>query len=110
VLEELAKHTDLKKGTGKKILEMKPAIDWHKGKATMWLFEALNLNREGAIPIFVGDDITDEDAFVSIHDEGVGILVGSHGEQTAATFSLKDTDKVQQFLERLYDLLQRSPS
>lgn len=109
VLAELAKHPDLKKGTGKKILELKPAIDWHKGKATMWLFEALNLSTEGAIPIFVGDDITDEDAFVSIHDEGVGILVGSHGEQTAATFSLKDTDEVQQFLERLYHLL-RSPS
>lgn len=110
VLEELAKHADLKKGTGKKILELKPAIDWHKGKATLWLFEALKLNREGAIPIFVGDDITDEDAFVSIHNEGIGILVGSHGEQTAATYSLQDTDEVQLFLERLYDVLQRLPS
>jgi trehalose 6-phosphate phosphatase len=106
VLEELAKHSDLKKGTGKKILELKPAIDWHKGRATMWLFEALNLSREEAIPIFVGDDITDEDAFLSIHGEGIGILVGSHGEQTAATFSLKDTDEVQLFLGRLYEMLQ----
>lgn len=108
VLEELAKYKDLKKGTGKKILELKPDIDWHKGRATMWLFEALDLTLEGAIPVFVGDDITDEDAFASIHEDGLGILVGSHGEQTAATFSLKDTDEVQQFLERLFAMLQHS--
>lgn len=106
VLEELARHQSLKKGTGKKILELKPAIDWHKGRASLWLFEALGLTEEGAIPIFVGDDITDEDAFLSLHGRGLGILVGSHGEKTAATYALNDTEEVQQFLERLYDLLQ----
>lgn len=102
VLEELGKHENLKKGTGKKILELKPAIDWHKGRAVNWLFEALNFTKEDAIPIFVGDDITDEDAFVSIHGEGIGILVGSHGEETAATFSLRDTEEVRDFLEKFY--------
>lgn len=106
VLEELGRHSNLKKGTGKKILELKPAIDWHKGRATNWLFEALSLTKEDAIPVFIGDDITDEDAFVSIHGEGIGILVGSHGEQTAAIFSLKDTEEVQQFLGKFYTFLQ----
>lgn len=106
VLEELEEHKKLKKGTGKKILELKPDIDWHKGRATNWIFEALNLTKEDAIPIFVGDDITDEDAFASIHGEGIGVLVGSHGEQTAATFSLQDTEEVRQFLDRYYSSLQ----
>lgn len=107
VLKELDKHEDLKKGTGKKILELKPTIDWHKGKAVNWLFEALDLTKETAIPIFIGDDITDEDAFRSIHEEGIGILVGTHGEETAATFSLEDTEEVRLFLEKFTTVLQQ---
>ena len=87
VLQELEKRPNLKKGTGKKILELKPAIDWHKGRAVMWLFEALGLDEKTGIPIFIGDDITDEDAFASISDAGIGILVGTHWEQTAATYA-----------------------
>ena len=106
VTQELDKHPLLKKGTGKKIIELKPAIDWHKGRASLWLFEALELNDSKAIPIFVGDDITDEDAFASLRERGIGILVGSHGEPTSATYTLEDTDAVQKLLERLYELIQ----
>ncbi len=102
VLNELEKRPNLKKGTGKKILELKPAIDWHKGRAVVWLFEALGLDDKTGIPIFIGDDITDEDAFVSISGQGIGILVGTHGEQTAASFALKDTEEVRVFLEKFY--------
>jgi len=30
-----------KKGEGKKIVEVKPDIDWHKGKALLWILEKL---------------------------------------------------------------------
>lgn len=106
VNQELAQHPLLKKGTGKKIVELKPAIDWHKGRASLWLFEALGLNDSKAIPVFVGDDITDEDAFASLRERGIGILVGNHGEPTAATYTLEDTEAVQKLLERLYELIQ----
>lgn len=102
VLEELKLHKSLKKGTGKKILELKPAIDWHKGRAIDWLFEALEMTKENAIPLFVGDDITDEDGFESISEYGIGVLVGTHGEKTAASFSLEDTGEVGIFLEKIY--------
>src|SRR5690554_968820 len=105
VLKELERHDNLKKGAGKKILELKPAIDWHKGRAVNWLFEVLDFTKENTIPIFIGDDITDEDAFASIQAEGIGILVGTHGEPTAATFALKDTEEVRVFLEKFYDYL-----
>lgn len=105
VIKELHRHPNLKKGTGKMILELKPDIDWHKGRAVNWLFEALNLKKEGAIPLFIGDDITDEDAFASIIEEGIGILVGTHGEKTAATYSLRDTDEVGQFLEKFFQTM-----
>ncbi len=107
VMEELKKHEKLKKGTGKKILELKPAIDWHKGWAVNWLFDALELNNENGISIFIGDDITDEDAFSSIYGPGIGILVGTHGEKTAASYALRDPDEVKQFLELFYQSIQK---
>ena len=105
VIKELHRHQNLKKGTGKMILELKPDIDWHKGRAVNWLFEALNMNKDSGIPLFIGDDITDEDAFASITKEGIGILVGTHGEKTAATYSLKDTDDVGRFLEKFFQTM-----
>ena len=46
------------------VLEVRPVIDWNKGKAVEFLLESLGLgNSEDVIPIYVGDDQTDEDAF-----------------------------------------------
>ena len=106
VEKELKNHGHLKKGTGKKIIELKPAIDWHKGWAVNWLFDALELSVDNGISIFIGDDITDEDAFASIYGSGIGILVGTHGEQTAASYALNDTDEVRKFLELFYQNVQ----
>jgi len=39
-------------------------IDWDKGKAVEFLLQSLGLNdSEDVIPIYIGDDRTDEDAF-----------------------------------------------
>lgn len=46
------------------VLEVRPLIDWNKGKAVEFLLELLGLSqREDVLPIYVGDDQTDEDAF-----------------------------------------------
>lgn len=101
VMGVLNRHKKLKKGSGKKIIELKPALDWHKGKALTWILEALDLDSEVYIPIFIGDDVTDEDALKVIQDDGIGIIVGEHEENTSASFSLNDTDEVTEFLEIL---------
>lgn len=39
-------------------------IDWDKGKALLHLLTALGLNNQpDVVPIYIGDDKTDEDAF-----------------------------------------------
>jgi trehalose 6-phosphate phosphatase len=91
-----------KKGGGKKIIEIKPDIDWHKGRALNWILGRLDLaNRSDIVPIYIGDDITDEDAFMELSDKGIGILVGFHGKPTAARYTLKNVYQVQLFIEML---------
>jgi trehalose 6-phosphate phosphatase len=102
VNEVIKDNTGFKKGEGKKILEVKPAIDWHKGKALLWILEKLCMTDVNKfVPVYIGDDITDEDAFSTIKDFGIGILVGSHGQDTAAKYNLEDVDDVKVFLKEL---------
>lgn len=102
VNEILKKNPDFKKGTGKKIIEIKPATDWHKGKALLWILDAMGLKEDPeTLPIYIGDDLTDEDAFKTLADKGLGILVGDHGSKTAADYHLKDVDEVYEFLALL---------
>jgi trehalose 6-phosphate phosphatase len=102
---------DLRKVPGKKHLELRPRIDWDKGKAVLWILDRLDA-RGGPprIPLYLGDDVTDEDAFRAVAGRagrGIGILVGdSAGDEagprpTAATYALRDTGEARLFLERL---------
>ena len=74
--ETLAEHADeLKLTPGKMVYELQPNIDWDKGKAVLHLLAALGLDRDDVVPLYIGDDITDEHAFAAIADRGVGIIV-----------------------------------
>ena len=98
----IALHPGFKKGEGKKVLEIKPDIDWHKGKAIIWILEKLGYaDNPDIIPIYIGDDVTDEDAFRSISESGIGILVGFHDLPTAATYHLKNVYQVKLLLENI---------
>ncbi|KEO74040.1 trehalose-phosphatase [Anditalea andensis] len=105
VNKELGKYNSLKEGLGKKIIELKPDLDWHKGKALNWILEKLDLHSQKYIPIFIGDDVTDEDALEVLKDDGIGIIVGNHDETTYANYILDNTDEVSEFLEQLADHL-----
>lgn len=82
---------------GKMVLEVKPQIEWHKGYAVQWILR--EIAPEGALPVYIGDDLTDEDAFGAI-GEGITIRVGESGE-TAAQYFLPDVAAVGQFLQWL---------
>lgn len=104
----LAQHPDeLKLTPGKMVYEIQPKIDWDKGKAVHYLLNALNLTGEEIVPLYLGDDTTDEDAFHALAGCGIGIFVGSlndpevAGRTTAADFILYSVDEVEQFLQRL---------
>ena len=101
VFDELRQENKLKASGGKKIIEIKPAVDWHKGRAVNWILEALNASYGAFVPVFLGDDITDEDALQVVENSGIGIVVEDHGERTYASYSLSNTEEVHLFLEKL---------
>ena len=91
---------------GKMVYEIQPKIDWDKGRAVLYLLEALGLDGEDVLPLYVGDDNTDEHAFQALTGRGIGILVADPadpeaGRSTAADFVLDDTQEVQRFLDAL---------
>ncbi|HSJ83572.1 MAG TPA: trehalose-phosphatase [Acidimicrobiia bacterium] len=94
------RHPDLRVAGGKKIVELRPNVDWDKGKAVLWLLEVLELG-EDVIPVYVGDDETDEDAFRALADRGIGVVVGEEHRPTRARYALADPDEVRDFLSRL---------
>ena len=95
----LSHHVRLRKGTGKMVFELLPRLDWHKGKAVLHILEALRLPAAHFLPIYIGDDRTDEDAFAALADCGVGILVAESPRPTAAYYTLRDPDEVHRFLQ-----------
>ncbi|MFC1937890.1 trehalose-phosphatase [Chloroflexota bacterium] len=98
---------ELRKALGKKVFEIRPDIDWGKGKALLSLLETLYVDSAQAVPLFIGDDVTDEDAFRVIRKYGIGIAVGEDERRTAARYVLKDPDEVAKLLENLVTIAER---
>ncbi len=104
--QALADYPELRKSSGKKVYELQPKIDWHKGKALLWLLEVLGLNQPDVLPIYVGDDVTDEDAFAVLRDRGIGIVVAEGSQPTAARYTLEDPTHVLYFLRALTSMIE----
>jgi trehalose-phosphatase len=92
---------ELRQSSGKKTHELRPRIEWNKGKALLLLLEVLGLGQQDVLPLYIGDDETDEEAFRVLKEQGVTILVAEDPRPTAALYSLKDPGEVQTFLQRI---------
>jgi trehalose-phosphatase len=99
--EMLVDHPQLKKTFGKKVFELRPARQWDKGKAVLWLMEHMHASGSDVVPVFIGDDTTDEDAFLALAHTGVGVVVLEMPRATAARYSLQNVDEVSMLLEQL---------
>ncbi len=76
--------------TGKKVVEIRPRVDWDKGRAVRRIQGDLE---DGSTPIYIGDDRTDEDAFRALAGRGLTARVGGRGP-TAAGFQLAGVGEV----------------
>lgn len=89
---------------GKKVYEIRPPVDWDKGKAIAWLIARCRETRgkEGALPVYLGDDLTDEDGFKVIEkNNGISVFIGAEDSQTVARHFLKSPEEVTELLKML---------
>ncbi|MFH1386171.1 MAG: trehalose-phosphatase [bacterium] len=84
---------------GKKVFEIRSPFDWDKGKAVEWLIAKLKM--ENYLPIYIGDDKTDEDAFIVLKGRGKTIHVGNG--KTLAETRVKNISGVYGYLRGLYN-------
>lgn len=97
---------DLVKTPGLLVWELRPAVDWGKGHALVFLLKTLELDHDGVLPVYIGDDVSDEDAFRKLRDlgRGVGVCVGAPTRDTDAHYRLRDVKNVEEFLRALLEL------
>jgi trehalose-phosphatase len=101
-VHDVGRRNGLRVTTGRKVVELRPDVDWDKGKTLQWIAE--QMSGDGPLlPIFIGDDLTDEDAFDAVLDDGLGIVV-RHSEDgdraTAARYCLEDPRRVREFIDK----------
>lgn len=91
--------------TGREVIELRPDLDWDKGKTLRWVLDHLaGTDPVALLPVYLGDDITDEDAFDAVRDDGVPIVVRHNDDgdrATAALFALDSPAQVAEFTARL---------
>lgn len=104
VRETAAATQGLRMTGGKKIFELRPDLDWDKGKAVEWVSGEVGHTGNGAdagattLCVYIGDDETDEDAFGAVQTGGIGIVVGTGNRTTQAAYRLADPAEVGDFL------------
>ena len=102
-----ADHPRLTVHPGRKVLELRPRLDWHKGHAVTWLLQRLEQQGPLGPVYFLGDDLTDEDAFAVLADRpgAAGIALRDRPRETFARYALEDTEEVRRFLVELQERL-----
>jgi trehalose 6-phosphate synthase/phosphatase len=80
---------------GKKVFEIRPIAAWHKGDAVTWILDKMG---DGRTPVYIGDDITDEDAYRALKGRGLSIAVGG---SAYADYYIRRQEEVERVLEYL---------
>lgn len=99
VINRIISGSNLKLLKGNKVLELVPKNS-NKGKAiNFFMNKQPFLNK---IPVFIGDDVTDEYGFKSVNNLGGYSIKVGYQSNTLANFFIKDTISVLRFLNLVY--------
>lgn len=83
---------------GSYVLELLPNIDWNKGHAVQWILDRVEQQKGPVFPVYIGDDVTDQDAIAAV--EGVGLAIAASDRVTANT-RIDGPPAVERFLRAL---------
>lgn len=91
---------EVKIASGKKVFEIHPPLEWHKGEAVRWLAVAYQeKHHQKPVIIYLGDDRTDEDAFGVLAGEGITVKVGAG--LSLAQYQVESHQEVMVFLKEI---------
>ncbi|WP_280477435.1 trehalose-phosphatase [Nocardia asiatica] len=103
-VHEIGHAAGLRVTHGRRVTELRPDVDWDKGTTLRWILQHLTAP---VLPMYLGDDLTDEDAFDAVEADGIAVVVRSEetgDRHTAARFSVAGPWQVRAFLRRLAQL------
>ena len=107
ILRPYAKTSGILLTEGKKVWEVRPAVRWNKGTTVLWLYGRVlaQSSEEKILPLYVGDDRTDEDAFRALKPVGISVRVtDGETEESDADYFLRSPAEVYGFLRRVQSL------
>lgn len=95
---------EIKIRRGKMVLEIRPPVEWDKGRIILWLLARRQLSSDAGniLSFYMGDDVTDEDAFKALKNKGITVFVGKH-KVSRAKYYLNDSEEVKEFLKRILE-------
>jgi len=106
ILEPIVKQYNLRLDHNLMTFELRPEIDWDKGDSVKFAEEHLSKKTgKKFMPIYIGDGLTDEDAFAVLKEKGISIRVGED-RKSVAKWYMKDQKEVALFLKWLLSLKQ----
>lgn len=87
---------------GKMVFEIRPLSKWDKGKIVLWILNKLSHSiKNKMLPVYIGDDVTDEDAFRALKKKGLTIFVG-RPKRSNALYNINSADDVREFLNYIF--------
>jgi len=105
--ELLPQANDLRITDGRMVVELRPKLDVNKGSALKSLIEKYKL----AGAIYIGDDVSDVDAFEALHNSGIkGIAIGVGSAEAppqlyeSADYVIDGVEQVERLLAQLVDV------
>lgn len=88
---------------GKEVFEVRPPVRWTKGTVVSWLL-ARRMALTGpkpVLPVYIGDDLTDEDAFQALGKRGITVVVGSSNPLSRAQYRAEAPAEVTLLLKQI---------
>jgi trehalose-phosphatase len=84
---------------GSCVLELLPSTGWHKGHALEWIRQRIQRVHGPTFTIYIGDDVTDEDAFRAVGSDG--LTIGASDRVSGAQFHVNGPSDVERLLHSL---------
>ena len=100
IVSPFVEQNEIKVYKGKKVYEVRPPVEWDKGKVVLWMLKEYQtmMGNKKTVTVYIGDDETDEDAFRALSEKAITVRVG-HSTSSKAQYYLEDTHQVAEFLK-----------